>query len=191
MTAHGRTSDAARAALADHPGWSGLLAQTTEEFCRTEEYANAVLVCTSLPDDEATARINLVPSGAAQPWRLNRIPSAQPRPCPDEPATHRHMAFVCADIEGEPGPGDPIATAEQAYRELGATELAGVVAAFNAANPVGTPVRYWTGAREGEGRTSVTRTEAQVLSGHTPVVWVEGHGACIALTHVQPVGGAA
>jgi hypothetical protein len=63
------------------------------------------------------------------------------------------------------------------------------VAGFNAANPIGTPVRYWTGGREGEGRTGVTRTEAQVLSGHTPVVWVTGHGACIALTHVQVIGG--
>lgn len=58
------------------------------------------------------------------------------------------------------------------------------VDAWNAANPVGTPVRYWTGMRKGPGEASVTRTEASVLGGHTAVVWVEAEGACIALTHV-------
>lgn len=55
---------------------------------------------------------------------------------------------------------------------------------FNDANPVGTPVRYWTGFMEGEGKTSVTRTPAQLLSGHTAVVWVDGEASCIALSHV-------
>ena len=31
---------------------------------------------------------------------------------------------------------------------------------FNERYPVGTPVRYWPGVREGEGRESVTRTPA-------------------------------
>lgn len=62
------------------------------------------------------------------------------------------------------------------------------VDAFNAAHPVHTPVRYWTGVRQGPGVSSQTRTRAQVLSGHTAVVWVEGHGSCIALTHIQPEG---
>lgn len=56
---------------------------------------------------------------------------------------------------------------------------------FNRTTPVGSPVRYWTGARTGEGRVSVTRSTAQILSGHTPVVWVDGHSGCIALTHVD------
>jgi hypothetical protein len=59
---------------------------------------------------------------------------------------------------------------------------------FNEANPVGTQVRYWTGERKGDGVLSVTRTPAQIAYSGTPVVWVEGHGACIALTHVQVVG---
>jgi len=62
---------------------------------------------------------------------------------------------------------------------------------FNQENPIGTPVRYWTGVREGEGQTGVTRTAAHLLGGHTPVVWVTGHPACIALTHVQPMERAA
>jgi hypothetical protein len=59
------------------------------------------------------------------------------------------------------------------------------VETFNRTTPIGSPVRYWTGARVGGGRVSVTRSEAQILSGHTPVVWVEGHSGCIALTHVD------
>lgn len=58
--------------------------------------------------------------------------------------------------------------------------------AWNAELPVGTPVRYWTGVREGAGRTGETRTTAQVAGGHTAVVWVTGHGAYVALSHVQP-----
>jgi len=61
------------------------------------------------------------------------------------------------------------------------------VNAFNKKNPVGTQVHYWTGMREGNGRISKTRTKASVLSGHTAVVWVEDHPACIALTHIEAV----
>lgn len=61
-----------------------------------------------------------------------------------------------------------------------------IMEAFNAKNPVGTPVRYWTGLREGEGRTSTTRSEASLLSDHA-VVWVEGQSSCISLTHVEAI----
>src|SRR4051812_5266004 len=53
--------------------------------------------------------------------------------------------------------------------------------------PLGMPVRYWIGSREGAGRISRTRTAVQVLSGRTPVVWVEGEVSCIAMTHIQPI----
>lgn len=56
---------------------------------------------------------------------------------------------------------------------------------FNETTPAGSPVLYWPGARIGEGRPSTTRSRAQLLSGHTPVVWVEGHSGCIALTHID------
>lgn len=70
-----------------------------------------------------------------------------------------------------------------------ARERASLTAAatWNDVYRVGTVVRYWTGARQGEGKLSTTRTEAVVLSGHTAVVWVEGHSACVALTHVEAV----
>lgn len=60
------------------------------------------------------------------------------------------------------------------------------VADWNARYPVGTPVRYWTFTRTGEGKPSRTRTEARVI-GEMAVVWVNDHGACLALTHVDPL----
>ncbi|MGW9584678.1 hypothetical protein ACWIGB_05335 [Streptomyces albidoflavus] len=69
--------------------------------------------------------------------------------------------------------------------------LAAVADAWNAAHPVGTPVVAFPGFRPEDDRNcerlvTRTRTAAWVLSGHTPVVMVEGHGACISLTHVDP-----
>jgi len=62
---------------------------------------------------------------------------------------------------------------------------------FNAQHPIGTPVRYWTGVRgDGPGRCSRTRTAAQLLQGHTAVVWMQGEGSCVALTHVEPLDAA-
>ncbi|MFE4420365.1 hypothetical protein [Streptomyces sp. NPDC056817] len=63
--------------------------------------------------------------------------------------------------------------------------------AFNAAHPIGTPVVAYPGCRpeddpNDERLVTRTRSRAQVLGGHTAVVWVDGHGACIALTHVDP-----
>lgn len=58
---------------------------------------------------------------------------------------------------------------------------------FNKLFPKGTRVRYWTLKREGRGKVSRTRSEAQVLSGHTAVVWVEGEGYCVALSHIEPL----
>lgn len=55
---------------------------------------------------------------------------------------------------------------------------------FNKAYPVGTVVRYWTGAKEGPGRTGKTRSKAHLFGGHTAVVWVMGLGSCVALSHI-------
>ncbi|NEA52345.1 hypothetical protein [Streptomyces sp. SID10815] len=62
---------------------------------------------------------------------------------------------------------------------------------WNARYPVGTRVVAYPGfrpERDPDAKYLVTRTRsaATVLGGHTAVVWVEGHGACIALTHVDP-----
>lgn len=65
------------------------------------------------------------------------------------------------------------------------------VARWNRLHPVGTPVVAYPGCRpeddpNGEALTTRTRSAASVLGGHTAVVWVDGHSACIALTHVDP-----
>lgn len=66
---------------------------------------------------------------------------------------------------------------------------------WNAAHPPGTQVVAYPGCRPDDDPTAeriegVTTSRAWVLGGHTPVVMVAGHGACIALTHVDPIGGA-
>lgn len=59
------------------------------------------------------------------------------------------------------------------------------VDAFNAAHPVGTRVRYWTGLREGDGKVSTTRSEAESAGEHTAVVWIDGVRGFVALSHVK------
>lgn len=58
---------------------------------------------------------------------------------------------------------------------------------WNAKCPIGTAVRYWPLARMGPGIVSKTRTLAQVNSAGRPVVWIEGEGGCMSLTHVAIV----
>lgn len=61
-------------------------------------------------------------------------------------------------------------------------------AEWNAANPVGTLVRYWRGAKEGEPTgQGHTKHEATVLGDCAAVVWIEGCSGCIALSHVEVV----
>lgn len=60
-----------------------------------------------------------------------------------------------------------------------------VVDAWNANHDVGELVKYWTFTREGEGKLARTRSRAEVLSGHTAVVWLEGVRGCVALSHVE------
>lgn len=80
-------------------------------------------------------------------------------------------------------------TTDTSHARAFAAEL--TVRTWNEQHPVGTPVIAYPGARpeywsdDVERLVTRTRSKAQVLSGHTAVVWVEGHGACIALTHVD------
>lgn len=60
------------------------------------------------------------------------------------------------------------------------------VDAFNERHPVGTPVRYWLGLREGPGSTSRTRSEAALMSDHASV-WIEGVAGSVALSHVEVI----
>lgn len=56
---------------------------------------------------------------------------------------------------------------------------------WNRDNPVGTPVDFWPGFREGPGRRTVTRSVAWVMPSGSAVVMVEGYAGAIALTHVD------
>lgn len=59
----------------------------------------------------------------------------------------------------------------------------------------GTPVRFWTGLREGEGRTGKLSYEGVYTIGGTPCVYigpVDGRAVgAVALTHVEKIGEAA
>jgi len=56
---------------------------------------------------------------------------------------------------------------------------------FNAAHQVGAAVSVEMDS--GEIRETVTTSEAQVLSGHTPVIWLEGIRGCYLLGRVTPL----
>lgn len=56
------------------------------------------------------------------------------------------------------------------------------VEAFNIEHPVGSPVTVLLDS--GEFRDTTVRAPAQVLSGHTPVVWLDGITGCYALHRV-------
>ncbi|MFD5910306.1 hypothetical protein ACFWHL_16465 [Streptomyces massasporeus] len=63
---------------------------------------------------------------------------------------------------------------------------------FNSLYRIGTLVFAYPGCRPEDFPKDTrlvtrTRSKAEVLGGHTDVVWVDGHSACIALTHVDPV----
>jgi hypothetical protein len=56
--------------------------------------------------------------------------------------------------------------------------------AWNKKYPVGTPVVLQKDG--GENLSTVTRSEAEVLSGHTPVIWLKGVSGCYLLDRVTP-----
>jgi len=53
---------------------------------------------------------------------------------------------------------------------------------WNCNNAVGTPVNYRTDA--GTIVKTKTRSPAEVLGNHTPVIWLAGVGGCVALDRV-------
>lgn len=63
-----------------------------------------------------------------------------------------------------------------------------IVEEWNAKYPVGTEVKYWMGKKDGfPDGIEATCTEAIMLSGHTPVIRINGYRGCIALSHVEVV----
>jgi hypothetical protein len=60
-------------------------------------------------------------------------------------------------------------------------------AQWNARHPVGAQVEYHSVIGEAEFKVFRTRTPAQVLSGLTAVVWLEGKSGCVCLEACVPV----
>lgn len=57
--------------------------------------------------------------------------------------------------------------------------------AFNARFPVGQPVTVRKD--DGTGMNTVTRSAAEVLSGHSAVIWVRGIAGCYLLDRITPI----
>jgi hypothetical protein len=57
--------------------------------------------------------------------------------------------------------------------------------AFNGKYPVGQKVSVRKDA--GDGVITVTRSKAEVLSGHSAVIWLEGISGCYLLNRVTPI----
>lgn len=67
-------------------------------------------------------------------------------------------------------------------RQLTTKELHASVDRWNANHAVGDAVRF----RQDDGTTlcTKTRSRAELLSGHTPVVWLDGVSGCVLLSRV-------
>ena len=72
---------------------SAMPGQKTPEFERLKEGLFDAQVCTSLSDEEATARMNEVPSGTSNGWTLTTDADRAPVACAENPETHRHLIF--------------------------------------------------------------------------------------------------
>jgi len=60
------------------------------------------------------------------------------------------------------------------------------VDAWNARVKVGDSAEYSDVVGLTEPQTFKTKSEAEVLSGHTAVVWLEGKRGCVAVSHCKP-----
>lgn len=66
-------------------------------------------------------------------------------------------------------------------------QLEAQAAAWNQQHAVGTLVDYAEILGDPPDLRAKTRSEAEVLSGHTVVVWLEGKSGCVCIEHCEPV----
>ena len=59
-----------------------------------------------------------------------------------------------------------------------------MVLQWNQTYPVGTPITVTKD--NGDQLRTITRSSAQMLGGHTPVIWVKGIAGCYSLERVMP-----
>jgi hypothetical protein len=71
------------------------------------------------------------------------------------------------------------------HRPPSVAQLQAACDKFNGANQVGAAVTVQLDG--GETRETVTTSEAQVLSGHSAVIWLKGISGCYLLERVTPV----
>lgn len=69
------------------------------------------------------------------------------------------------------------------YRQMTSQQMKQIVDDWNDKHPVGTPVIVDRGNEDFHTRT---RSGADILSGHTVVIWLEGISGCYALDRVRP-----
>lgn len=72
------------------------------------------------------------------------------------------------------------------YKKPNLKKMQAACDAFNAANPVGAKVLVKLDGRDDLFET-VTRSEAQILSGHSVVIWLENVSGCYLLECVTPI----
>ena len=70
---------------------------TRAEFTVLREHLLFLQICTSLPLDEATERLNRErpPGTENNRWVLCEDDNCKPVPCADHPETHTHYVFNC------------------------------------------------------------------------------------------------
>lgn len=69
-------------------------------------------------------------------------------------------------------------------RRIQAAKLKKTCDDWNAAHPVGTAVMVKLDGQD-EPVATTTRSTAQILSGHSAVIWLDGISGCYLLTHVR------
>lgn len=75
------------------------------------------------------------------------------------------------------------------HKKLNMKKLQAECNAFNKASPVGSPVYVKLDGKDAPFATT-TRSEAQVLSGHSAVIWLDGVSGCYLLDRVTQRGAA-
>lgn len=80
----------------------------------------------------------------------------------------------------------PVDTTSSPIANLAPVPKPDVVAAWNVANPIGTWVIAYPGARGHRHLVTRTRSAAFLTSSEKPAVFVKGHRGYILLTHVDP-----
>lgn len=71
------------------------------------------------------------------------------------------------------------------YKAPDVKKLQAACDAFNQKNPVGAPVFVQLDGRD-EPFATTTRSEAQILSGHSAVIWLDNVSGCYLLYRVTP-----